>query len=226
MGKASGRKKVRAEQRRGRPALLKKLHEQRDVLRALGVSFDAGNLVIGYPVSTTIRVLVHDTPQSHALLEQVGDLSSMSFLDTSLPIDPANLLPHGGLVVMQMTAGQGATWIQRLAVPGPPVPGAAPRLVPFSTWWTEDVMKDHNGTRWSRSRMVLAIANKEGGAHIDPEQPVDVTSIEGENSMGWTYRDPLVGDQPMSNGPLMPSIRQVAHELETSIATHFANELD
>ncbi|HSH58607.1 MAG TPA: hypothetical protein VK988_02990 [Acidimicrobiales bacterium] len=226
MGKASNRKKGRAQQRRDRPHLLKKLREQLDVLRALGESFDAGNAVIGYPLSTTIRVLVHDTAKSHALLGQTGDLSSMAFLDTSLPINPRNLLSQGGLVVLQMTAGLGATWVPRFAVPSPPVPGADPRLVPFGTWWTEDVMKDHNGTLWSRARMVLAIANKEGGAHIDPTQPVDVRAIEEENSMGWSYHDPLVGDQPMSLGPLMPSTRQIAHELEKSITRHFASEMD
>lgn len=196
------------------------------MLRALGESFDAGNPVIGYPLSTTIRVLVHDTPNSHALLGQTGDLSSMAFLDTSLPINPRNLLSHGGLVVMQMTAGHGASWVPRFVVPGPPVPGAEARLVPFGTWWKENIMKDHNGALWSRDRMVLAIANKEGGAHVDPTQPVDVRSIEEENSMGWSYHDPLVGDQPMSNGPLMPSIRQIAHELEDSVTRHFATEMD
>lgn len=225
MGRASNRKKEAAQQRRDRPNLLNKLREQRDVLRALGQIFDAGNRVIGYPLSTTVRVLVHNTRTSHALLEQTGDLSSMPFLDTSLPIDPKNLLSHGGLVVMQMTTGRGASWVPRVAVPGPPVPGAEPRLVPFGTWWTQDVMKDHNGKLWSRARMVLAIANKEGGAHIDPTQPVDLRAIEEENSMGWHYHDPLVGNQPMSNGPLMPSIRQIAHELEASITSYFATEL-
>lgn len=133
MGRASNRKKEAAQQRRDRPNLLNKLREQRDVLRALGQIFDAGNRVIGYPLSTTVRVLVHNTRTSHALLEQTGDLSSMPFLDTSLPIDPKNLLSHGGLVVMQMTTGRGASWVPRVAVPGPPVPGAEPRLVPFGT---------------------------------------------------------------------------------------------
>jgi len=69
--------------------------------------------------------------------------------------------------------------------------------------------------------MVLSIANKEGGAHIDPTQPLDIRAIEEENSMGWTYQDPIVKDQPASNGPLLPSIRQIAYELELSITKYF-----
>lgn len=225
MGKSSNRKKERAAQRRDRPHLLTKVGEQRKILRALAEIYDAGNTVIGYPLSTTIRVLVHDTPNSHALLAQTGDLATMRFVDTSLPINPRNLLSHGGLVIMRTTVGLGASWVPRLAVPGPPVPGAEPRDTTFGIWWTEPVMKDHNGASWSRSRMVMAIANKEGGAHIDPTQPVDVRAIEEENSMGWRYHDPIVGDEAMSSGPLMPSIRQIAHELEVSITRRFGSDI-
>ncbi len=206
--------------------MLRKVREQRDVLRVLGEAFDAGNRVVGYPLSTTIRVLVHDTASSHALLAQTGDLESMAYLDTSLPVNPQNLLSHGGLVILRMIGGIGATWVPRAAVPGPPVPGAEHRDVPFGTWWTTGVIKDHNGVLWSRSRIVREVANKEGGAHVDPTQPMDLRAIEEENSMGWSYHDPLVGDQPMSHGPLMPSIRQIAFELEHSITRHFAAEID
>src|SRR4051812_10757713 len=122
MGEASNRKKERAQQRRDRPKLLGKIREQRELLRILGAAFDEGNAVVGYPLSTTVRVLVHDRQSSHALLGQSGDLATMPFLDTSLPINPKNMLSHGGLVIMKMTAGEGSSWIPRVAVPGPPVP--------------------------------------------------------------------------------------------------------
>jgi hypothetical protein len=43
--------------------------------------------------------------------------------------------------------------------------------------------------------------------------------------MGWTYLDPIAGDRPMLNGPLLPSIRQIAYELERSITRHMGAEL-
>jgi hypothetical protein len=73
--------------------------------------------------------------------------------------------------------------------------------------------------------MVLAIANQEGGAHIDPSQPVDVRAIEEENSMGFGYSDPIAGDRPTSAGPLLPAIRPIAFELEPSISTQLSSEL-
>jgi hypothetical protein len=212
-------------QRRDRPQLIEKVRENVEVLRVLGEQFDTGHRVMGYPLAATIRVLVHDTASSHALLEQLGELRAMSFLDTSLPINPHNLIPsRGGLVLKKMITGTGMEWAPRIEVPRP-TPGAEPRDVRFPSWWNADVMRDSNGTLWSRRRMVLAIANKEGGAHIDPSQPVDVRAIEEENSMGWEYHDPIIGDQPMSRGPLLPSIRQAAYELEQSITRRLAAEL-
>jgi len=129
------------------------------------------------------------------------------------------LKAHSGLVVLKMTSGVGIEWVPRKDVPPPPY--AMPHDVPFQAWWRTENTSDSEGTMWSRQRMVLSIANKEGGAHIDPTQPLDIRAIEEENSMGWTYQDPIVKDQPASNGPLLPSIRQIAYELELSITKYF-----
>lgn len=215
MGEASRRKKRGQAQRRDRPDLIRKLQDQVKLLHVLGEVFDSGQRVVAYPLAIVIRVLVHDTASSHALLAQLGELRKMPFLDTSLPIDPRNQLPsHGGLVLMRMTSGTGIEWAPRCEVPPPQVPRAAPRDVPFRSWWDTGNTRDSEGTLWSRRRMIISVANKEGGAHIDPAQPVDIRAIEEENSMGWAYSDPIVSDQPVSNGPLMPSVRQIAYELE------------
>jgi hypothetical protein len=44
--------------------------------------------------------------------------------------------------------------------------------------------------------------------------------------MGWKYVDPVKGDVPMREGPLLPSIREIAYELEHSIARGLGAELD
>jgi hypothetical protein len=200
------------------------LKDQLELLHMLGEAFDSGARVVAYPLATTIRVLVHQTGSSHALLAQLGELSKMRFLDTALPIDPRNRLQaHGGLVLMKMISGTGIEWAPRKEVP--PMPHAQPHEVPFRSWWESDITRDSEGTLWSRGRMVLSIANKEGGAHIDPTQPLDIRAIGEENSMGWTYNDSLISDQPASNGPLLPSIRQVAHEIEVSIMKHLSSDL-
>ena len=61
MGKAARRKKQTQAQRRDGPQLIGKIRQQAELLRVLGEQFDTGHRVLGYPLATTIRVLVYDT---------------------------------------------------------------------------------------------------------------------------------------------------------------------
>jgi hypothetical protein len=179
-------------------------------MKVLGDAFDTGHHVLAYSLATATRVLVHDSARSrsNSLLAQAQLLDQLDFHDTSLALNPSNLMPqHSGLVVARITMGVGSKWVPRKSVGPPPAPGAEPRAVPFKDWWTMPVVRDSGGRTWSREEMVLDIANKEGGAHVDPKQPLDVQAIEAENSMAFRHRDPIVGDRPMENGPLLPSIR-------------------
>lgn len=54
---------------------------------------------------------------------------------------------------------------------------------------------------------------------------MSIYSLGSQNSMGWVYVDPLVGDQSMVKGPLMPSIRQIAYELEVTIIRELGSEI-
>ena len=65
----------------------------------------------------------------------------------------------------------------------------------------------------------MALANQEGGAHVDPMRFEHVRQLEEGNSMGWTYRDPMVAPEgvAMLNGPLAPAVRQIAYEVQCTI---------
>ena len=82
--------------RRDRADLIKKLQVQVDLLRELGRMFDSGQRIMAYQVATAIRLLVHDTTSSHALLAQLGELSTMQFSDTSVPMNPQGTIKPTG----------------------------------------------------------------------------------------------------------------------------------
>lgn len=215
MGTKSNRKKARRTVLRTQPALVSKLREQLELLQLYGEHFDAGRKVAAYPLAICVRVLVHQTARSNSLLTQLGLQSTMRFVDTSLHFIPGNLLvAHPGLSVLGMTMGVGSSWVPRHAAQAdqPNSPQT------FKLWWDSPVLRDARGQTWSRARIVLDVANKEGGGHLDPEQPFDLKQLEEDNSMGWTHSDPIVGeDQPMLNGPLLSSVRQVAYELQVTL---------
>ena len=216
MGRASHDKQVRRERERQRPNLEKKLREQFELLTHLGAMFDGGVPLAALPLAVVVRVLVHDTKASRSLLEQLGLKDTVAFMDTAAHPDPNNLLPSPGLVLMRMVAGVGADWVAPLNDLAPPRLQSA---LPFVTWWTMPITKVHEPpATWSRKSFVLHITNKEGGAHIDPAAPEEtIQALEEGNLLGWTYSDPLTGDGPMLNGPILPSIRQIGHELEVTI---------
>lgn len=225
VGRASRRKQERRLQRRSRPRLLTHVREQHELLRAVGGGFDDGTPVLALPLAVTIRTLVHNTQRSAALLAQLNELDELRFVDTALYIDPGNLMDTWGVVLMEIEAGGGARWIAPLG--GELLsPARIREPVPFRKWWTTPMMTSkRDGRAWSRRDLVLFLANKEGAAHVDPYAPDEtLRALEEDNSWGWTTTDPIVGDSAMRNGPIRPSIRQIAWELEQTIAPLAAHE--
>jgi hypothetical protein len=215
VGTASHRKKARKNVLRSKPSLVAKLRDPYELLVLYGEHFDAGTRVAAYPLAVCLRVLLHQTSQSASLLTQLGLQSSLRFLDTSVHVDPRNLIPsHTGLCILQMSMGVGSSWVPLHSCHAEHVNPA----LRFDRWWNDAVIRDWTRETWSRAKIVLDLANKEGGGHVDPNQPLDLKALEEDNSMGWTHSDPIVGkEQPVLNGPLLPSVRQVAHEMQSTL---------
>lgn len=208
-----------------RPHVEKLLRDHHGLLVSLGAQFDGGVPTMALPLAVSIRVLAHDTGASHSLLGQLGLKDSIQYVDTATPIDPANLLPTAGLVMMRTTNdGQGhlvADWVPPLD-DGPPTRQG--KVVSFVTWWDTPVVKDVKETLWSRRKLVLAVANQEGGAHVDPDRNEALRQFEEENGFGWMIVD-ANGRRPMDHQPLLPCVRQIAHELQRSIERGMADIL-
>jgi hypothetical protein len=72
------------------------LDEQLGFLERSSAAFDEGYEDEAKRLAVTLRVLLHETTQSHSLLRQLGLLPD-TFLDTA-----PNLMTHGGLVFVAM----------------------------------------------------------------------------------------------------------------------------
>jgi hypothetical protein len=167
------------------------------------------------PMAVAVRVLVHDTQSSTSVLRLLGIKELLRYEDTARHIIDGNLLPNLGLVVMSITAGQGAEWIAPLAESMLESPN---QRTSFQAWWTTPLLADPKGNGWSRKDLILHVANKLGGAHYDASGNADLRAIENDNALGWTVSDPLLGsDLPMLNGPLLPSIRQIGYEITRTL---------
>ncbi|MFD8571531.1 hypothetical protein [Streptomyces sp. NPDC059639] len=206
---------------RNRAGLLELLDENVSFLKASAASFDTGCEAEAKRLAVTLRVLLHDTAASSSLLAQLGVKSQMKFADTAARIVPTNLLPSApGLVLMQMTGGGSATYIAPLdVVPLPPSRIHQP--AGFDDWWTLEFARDSERTLWCRKKFVLTMANKEGGAHVDPNLNSAYERLARNNGFGFSHASSDTGPfMPFEGNAAAVSVRQIAHEFLKSYEAH------
>ena len=183
--------------------LSQQLSEQINFIRASCTRFDEGQTSEGKRIATHIRVLVHDSSRSHSLLKQLGYKDTLQLVSLAEPYIPANLAPYHGL--LNIAIGNGMRYVPKLD-------SVARRLVPFDDWWDEPVLKDPEGTLYSRKDLVLAVANKDGGTHVDPEIDEAYWKLSRGNNVGYKV---AVGGRPIQwhENPVLPSLRQIGFEI-------------
>lgn len=117
--------------------------------------YEEGAVIESASVATLVRVLVHDTAQSHSLLTQLGKKSTAKFLESQ---------STGKLYIPGIMNGfYGLHARTRL-------PFRAYResdMYDFDDWWTGQEFSVA-GHKFTRKDLILAFANQEGGAHVDP----------------------------------------------------------
>lgn len=179
------------------------LEEHYGFLVASSESYDRGSLAEAKRLAVSIRVLVHDTPASASLLGQLG-MKGGTFIDTATERpQPGIRTSYAGLIGMFL--GRGSSKYL------PHLDSSESKTVPFEQWWNAPIIIDFAQREITRRRLILAVANKDGGAHVDPELDDIYADLSRSNSMGRMYS---------SDGPWEPiigvehaSVRQVAHEV-------------
>jgi hypothetical protein len=179
------------------------LAEQIGFLGRSADSFDSGFDEEAKRLAVTLRVLLHDWRQSRSLLGQLQRLDG-SFVTTAQPLDAANMGTHGGLV-MFAASGRETKYVAML--------DSAPFVDwrPFEEWWAEPVFRDDRRQTISRSRLVLAVADQDGGAHVDPTLDATYARLSRGNSLAWVQSDGATV-RPIPNAE-RAAVRQIAHEV-------------
>lgn len=188
------------------------LEEQLDFLKLSCASFDNGFEGEIKRLAVSVRVLVHDTNASTSLLT-LSHRKNTNFLDTSDPYDDENVLSHSSLVQIHMSSS-----------------GANPKAhldddiqsnwIDFDAWWNGIVLVDSKKNEFSRKNIVLYLANKDGGAHVDHEIDEKYHDLRTKNSLGWIT---VLGDgREIAGKDHVPAtMRQVAHELIRSLDSRY-----
>jgi len=179
------------------------LKEHYGFLLASSESYDRGSLAEAKRLAVSIRVLVHDTPASVSLLGQLG-MKGCLFIDTATERpQPVIRTSYAGLVGVFL--GQVSSKYL------PHLDSGKSMAVTFEQWWNAPIIIDFAQREITRRRLILAVVNKDGGAHVDPELDDIYADLSRSNSMGQMYSsdgpwEPLIGVEHAS-------VRQVAHEV-------------
>ena len=193
------------------------LKEQIQFLLRSAQSYDEGFLSEAKRLAAVIRVLLHDTQSSTSLLTLLKK-KGMLFYDTALDYDPRNFAPTMGLIMMRL-GPDGAAYV-------PPLDDGPPKRylkgkIPFEKWWNKIVFVDTKGNKLTRKDLVLAVSNKDGGAHVDPELDKAYADLTRFKSLGWVFVSNGV-EKDFSTRPELASIRQITHEVLKSLKDEFS----
>lgn len=180
------------------------LEEQLAFLESSASAFDNGIAVEIKRLAVTVRVLLHDTAKSTSLLTLLRK-KGVKFVDTAAPVDEQNLLSHSSLVQVHL-GSKGSTPLPLLDE------GPFNRKINFDPWWNGIVFVDKDKNEFSRKDIVLTLANKEGGAHIDAALDQKYANLRKNNSLNW-FDETSDGKQTPSADQVPATMRQIAHEV-------------
>jgi len=99
----------------------------------------------------------------------------------------------------------------------------------FADWWSASIMRDSVGNNFTRSDLVLSVADQDGGAHIDERLNAAYAALTRINSLGFAVSSsgpdgttgiafgPGATGQPFSNSVALANVREIAWEVENTL---------
>jgi hypothetical protein len=153
---------------RAKANILVKLREQMGFLRTSLGSFYEGNFAESVRIATTIRVLVHETGKSKPLLVH----AMPSGLELPILDHAWEKTEHEQILGFTVGVRLGST-----LAPAVDLASLHYSLSSVGAWWNRTVFTfpSQFGTQlvYRRKQVILILANKEGGAHVDENEDPD-----------------------------------------------------
>jgi hypothetical protein len=182
------------------------LRDQVHFMTQSAQSYDNGFTSEAKRLAVALRILLHDTTRSRSVLGQLGIKERLLWCDTATDYDPENLMTQAGLTQIQLEPA-GATFVPRLSQ------GVVKPKLPFEMWWNAVVVADAAQSLFTRRTLVLTVADRDGGAHVDPQLDAAYSALTRGNSMAWYH----TSDGTQVKLVERASVRQIAYEVLTSL---------
>lgn len=196
--------------------LQRQYKKQLDQLQFLVNGYDAGHPEAAELIAVKLRVLLHETSNSHSLLKQLNRLGG-KFISTTFPFDPENVSTYSGLV-MGLVDGPKSRYIAMLDE------ATCLHWLPFDEWWNqESVFVDDSKATFTRKKLITTAANQDGGARVDPGLDEHYSRLSSGHSMGWVWS--FGGMSGPVTEAAAAAIRQIAHEVLKTLIPVYSNKV-
>ncbi len=140
---------------------IKQLKRQLDFLNRSSDSFDYGYKDEAIRIAVVLRVLFHDTRNSTSLLKHLKS-KHLNLLCTC-PVPHPNTIMFYGLGYVEVDESGNSIY-------NPDLEDSYFRNeIPINEWWNQIVYVLDRSTKLSRSDIILAASNKDGGTHVDKQ---------------------------------------------------------
>jgi hypothetical protein len=174
---------------RPKEKVLAMLREQMDFLRTSVRAFYEGQFAESVRIATAIRVLVHETEKCKPLLKQARtnglDLPILEHVGQHMGEHPDDEEIFNFAVSVRM--GPGAT-----VAPAVDLASTHHTLSSVGPWWNRTVFsfRSQLGRQlvYSRKKVVLTLADKEGGAHVDPKEDPDYVRLLTDKPLTFSFQ--------------------------------------
>jgi hypothetical protein len=181
------------------------LSKQLGFLQRSCQSYDAGFHAEAIRIATIIRVLIYQTETSTSLLKHLG-ATTINLLSTTF--EPS--------LQTYSFVGMGMMYIGSPKSEYFPHLGRGPinDFIPVSKWWNQVVIVLDSWHRITRKMIVLAAADKDGGAHVDAKLTMEYAALQQDGAVGsfGYFRKGQPEEYPIQNAHLV-SLRQMGYEL-------------
>ena len=191
------------------------LGRQISFLKSSCERYDQGHVEEAVRLALHLRVILHDTNRCISLLQHLG-AKSIFLLSTAKNFDSEPDIPNLRLAKLVVR-------LPKFSCPCVPLLGDSDRseFVLLQTWWRKETIIDLREGRGCLNRrdLILAAADKDGGAHVDHQlDPIYEKAQMGAGmSVELVYKDNTSMELPFVNIHYA-SLRQIAYEVLNSPA--------
>lgn len=193
------------------------------------IKFDEGRRNFAIPMAAKLRVILNTTRDKKGKVRDKSILRHLNsthihFYNTiSTPIDGKNLMADYPMVYITASSNLNESGFH----PSLDSQHVAPnyKYRSFENWWMKDLIYSDNAkengkdisTKFTRWLLVLSVANKDGGTHLDDDLPDDYYKLSRNYHVTTFFNNQEKKHQDLH----FVMIRQIAHETLLTLYRNF-----